>query len=117
MTALRRRMTEDMRVRNQCHLIAGLHGAPLALAVTGANQLDLVIFDVLIHAIPALPGLSGLVFSGRRRRGLFRLDAGGFDYLCPFRGFTARERRQLFRRRWGGLASRLAEVFGSRRAR
>jgi len=51
--------TDRGKLGSKRHLIVDRRGVPMALAVTGANRHDSIVFEDLVDAIPAVPGLSG----------------------------------------------------------
>ncbi|QOK93665.1 IS5 family transposase (plasmid) [Ralstonia pseudosolanacearum] len=51
--------TDRGKLGSKRHLVVDRRGVPLALIVTGANRHDSVVFEVLVDAIPSVPGLSG----------------------------------------------------------
>ncbi|MEM5433595.1 MULTISPECIES: IS5 family transposase [Cupriavidus] len=51
--------TDRGKLGSKRHLVVDRRGVPLALAVTGANRHDSIVFEALVDAIPAVPGLSG----------------------------------------------------------
>ncbi|SPS02893.1 transposase (fragment) [Cupriavidus taiwanensis] len=79
--------TDRGKLGSKRHLVVDRQGVPLALTVTGANRHDSVVFEDLVDAIPAVPGLSG---RPRRRPDKLHADKG-YDF--------ARCRRHLRKRR------------------
>ncbi len=51
--------TDRGKLGSKRHLVVDRRGVPLALMVTGANRHDSVVFEVLVDAIPSVPGLDG----------------------------------------------------------
>jgi len=100
--------TDRGKLGSKRHIVVDARGVPLAVAVSGANRHDSMVFDSLIDAIPAVPGLDG---RPRKRPAKLHADKG-YDYqrcrrYLSERGITARiarkgveSKERLGRHRW-----------------
>jgi len=88
--------TDRSKLGSKRHIVVDARGVPLAIAVSGANRHDSMVFDRLIDAIPAVPGLDG---RPRKRPAKLHADKG-YDYercrkYLRQRGITARIARRV----------------------
>ncbi|MGI4858972.1 MAG: IS5 family transposase [Janthinobacterium lividum] len=100
--------TDRGKLGSKRDIVVDARGVPLAIAVSGANRHDSIVFDSLIDAIPAVPGLDG---RPRKRPAKLHADKG-YDYercrkYLRQRGITARiarrgieNKERLGRHRW-----------------